>query len=83
MIFVELVEARFPWRGFFQDWLFAGVIVSVYLVIAALFAGARIHGTTFVVLGPQLLFSIVLIPIVSRLVAGLDRLRLRRVRLLR
>ncbi|MGN6497520.1 MAG: rod shape-determining protein MreD [Tsuneonella sp.] len=83
MIFVELVEARFPWRGFFQDWLFASVIVSVYLVIAALFAGGRIHGTTFVVLGPQLIFSIVLIPIVSRLVAGLDRLRLRRVRLLR
>ncbi len=83
MLGIELVEARFPWRGFFQDWLFASVIVTAYLFIAALFSGARIGGIALVSLLPQLIFSLVLIPIVSRLVAGLDRLRLMRVRLLR
>lgn len=80
MIGIELVEARFPWRGFFQDWIVAGVVVTWYLVIAALFSGGRIGGTALVVLVPQLAISLVLIPVMSRLVAGLDRFRLTRVR---
>ena len=80
MIGIELVEARFPWRGFFQDWIVAGVVVTWYLVIAALFSGGRIGGTALVVLVPQLAISVVLIPVMSRLVAGLDRFRLTRVR---
>ena len=80
MIGIELVEARFPCRGFFQDWIVAGVVVTWYLVIAALFSGGRIGGTALVVLVPQLAISVVLIPVMSRLVAGLDRFRLTRVR---
>jgi rod shape-determining protein MreD len=82
MIGIELVEARFPWRGFFQDWIVAGVVVTWYLVIAALFSGGRIGGTALLVMLPQLVVSIVLIPVMSRLVAGLDRFRLTRVRVL-
>ncbi len=80
MIGIELVEARFPWRGFFQDWIVAGVVVTWYLVISALFSGGRVGGTALVVLVPQIVISLVMIPIMSRFVAGLDRFRLTRVR---
>lgn len=80
MIGIEMVEARFPWRGFFQDWIVAAVVVTWYLVIAALFSGGRIGGTTLAVLLPQVTVSIILIPVMSRIVAGLDRFRLTRVK---
>ncbi len=80
MIGIELVEARFPWRGFFQDWIVAGIVVAWYLVIAALLSGGRIGFTALGVLVPQIVVSVVVIPIMSRFVAGLDRFRLTRVR---
>ncbi len=82
MLGMELFEAKFPWRGFFQDWLVAGGIVTLYLMIAAVFSGAAIAGTTPLVLAPQIVISLVLIPLLSRLVAVLDRFRLTRIRVL-
>jgi rod shape-determining protein MreD len=81
MIGIELVETRFPWRGFFQDWIVASVIVSWYLAMAALVSGALV-GVSLLVILPQLVLSVALIPLLSRFVAALDRLRLRRVRAL-
>ena len=80
MIGIELVETRVPWRGFFQDWIVTSVIVIWYLVLSALFSGAPVSVSALVVLLPQLLLSIALIPLLSRFVAGLDRFRLTRVR---
>jgi rod shape-determining protein MreD len=80
MIGIELVETRFPWRGFFQDWIVASVIVTWYLVLAAMFSGASVSAGVFLVLIPQLVLSVALIPLLSRFVAGLDRFRLTRVR---
>lgn len=80
MIALEILETRFPWRGFFQDWLVTGVLAAWYLVIAALFSGGKIGSTMMVVLLPQLVLTIVLIPMLARFVAGLDRFRLARVR---
>lgn len=80
MLGMEVFEAKFPWRGFFQDWVVAGAVVTLYLITAALLSGGRVDATMIVVLGPQVVVSIVLIPIVSRFVAGLDRFRLTRVR---
>ena len=80
MLGMELFEAKFPWRGFLQDWLVMSVIAAGYLVTAALFSGGRIGGTMLLVLGPQFVFTVALIPILSRFVAGLDRFRLTRVR---
>lgn len=80
MIGLEILEARFPWRGFFQDWLVAGLVSAWYLVIAALFSGGRIGGTMLLVLVPQLFLTIALFPLMSRFIAGLDRFRLTRVR---
>lgn len=82
MLGIELLEFRFPWRGFIQDWLVASLVLSAYLVLAALLSGAGLTWPTLVGLGPQLVLSVLLFPLVARLAAGLDRLRLTRIRVL-
>jgi rod shape-determining protein MreD len=80
LIVVQLIEARFPWRNFWLDWLTASGILVPYLALAALFSGAQLTIIQLGLIMPQLLLSIVLFPIVARVVAMLDRFRLRRVR---
>ena len=80
LIAVELIEIRFPWRNFWLDWLTASAILVVYLVVAAMLSGSALTLVQLTVILPQLLLSIVLFPVVARLVAQLDRLRLKRVR---
>jgi rod shape-determining protein MreD len=80
MIALEIIETRFPWRGFFQDWAVSGLLAISYLVTAAVFSGGRVGPTMLVVLVPQALLTFALIPVLSRFVAGLDRFRLARVR---
>ena len=82
MLGIELLEYRFPWRGFVQDWLVAAFVISAYLLAAAMVSGGRISGHTLIGLGPQLLMSVLLFPVVAGLVAGLDRFRLARVRVI-
>ncbi|MFN3509884.1 MAG: rod shape-determining protein MreD [Tsuneonella troitsensis] len=80
MIAIEILETRFPWRGFFQDWAVSGLLATGYLMIAALFSGGKLGLTMFAVLVPQIVLTLALIPILSRFVSGLDRFRLARVR---
>jgi rod shape-determining protein MreD len=80
MIAIDFIEARFPWRGFWQDWLTATLLVTAYLTTAALISGADLTVRQLQVIVPQLLLSVVLFPIIVRMVAILDRVRLRRVR---
>lgn len=82
MLGIELLEFRFPWRGFVQDWLVAAVVVTAYLALAALVSGASPSRYALIALGPQIVLSLLLFPIVARLTAGLDRLRLTRIRVL-
>lgn len=79
LIAIETVEARFPWRGFFQDWLVAAVVIAAYIVVCALLAGLHVPHL-MALLAPQLLLSILLFPIFGRMVAFFDRFRLRRFR---
>ncbi len=80
MIAIELIEARFPWRGFLQDWLTGGFVMVVFLVFAAFLSGGNMGGPMFKAIVPQILLTLLMLPIVSRLVARLDRLRLTRLR---
>lgn len=80
LIAIELLELRFPWRSFWLDWLTASALLTAYLAAAALFSGAEITLIQLTLIVPQLLLSIALFPLVARLVALLDRLRLLRVR---
>lgn len=80
LIAIELLEARFPWRSFLLDWLTASAIIAPYVVLAALLSGGISGFVQLSVIVPQVLVAIVLYPVVARLVAQLDRLRLMRVR---
>jgi len=80
LIAIELIELRFPWRNFWLDWLTASAILVPYLTIAALLSGAELTVVQLKVIVPQLIISIMLYPVVARLVSALDRLRLKRVR---
>jgi rod shape-determining protein MreD len=80
LLAIELIEYRFPWRGFLLDWALGAAILAVYLAAAALVSGARLTPVQLTVIVPQLLLSVVLYPFVAHLVALLDRLRLMRVR---
>jgi len=77
---IELIEARFPWRNFWHDWLTASAILGPYLVVAALLSGAALTFVQLTMILPQLVISIVVFPVLARLVARLDRLRLMRFR---
>lgn len=80
MIAIELIELRFPWRGFWQDWAVASIFITIFIAVGALFSGAALSLNQLVVLLPQLAFSIFLYPVIARIVSMLDRLRLTRVR---
>lgn len=80
MIAVELIEARFPWRGFWQDWFTAGLIAVAYWFAAFVLSGASLTLELLLVALPQALLSVLLYPIIVRMVASLDRFRLARAR---
>jgi rod shape-determining protein MreD len=83
MLLIELVEARLPWRGFLFDWLLGGSILAAGLFAGALLSGAPLGLPAVVAMVPQVLLSILLFPIIARMVSSLDRLRLMRFRMRR
>lgn len=80
LLAIELIELRFPWRTFLLDWLTAAAMLTAYIALAALFSGVALTLVQLTVIVPQLLLSIVLFPIIARMVSFFDRLRLMRVR---
>ena len=80
MLAIEVFETRFPWRSFWQDWMAAAAAIAVYIIGAALFSGAQVSLIVLISLGPQIVLSILIFPVIARIVAGLDRVRLLRVR---
>lgn len=78
LIAIEIIETRFPWRSFWQDWFTAGILIAAYLVGGWLLSGATPTMPSLIALVPQLLFSILAFPVIARLVARLDRMRLTR-----
>ena len=80
LLAIELIELRFPWRTFLLDWLTESAMLAAYIAFAGLFSGAALTLVQLTVIVPQLLLSIVLFPIIARMVSFLDRLRLMRVR---
>lgn len=80
LIALELIEIRFPWRNFWLDWLTASAILPLYLAVAAVLSDATPDFVQLRVIIPQIVVAIVLFPLVARIVAVLDRLRLMRVR---
>ncbi len=77
LLAMEAIDQRIVWRDFWIDWLLACVALLLYLVIAALLANAGSLGEVAVLVGPQSLWSMMLLPLMMRATAGLDRWRLR------
>lgn len=80
MIALDVIEARFPWRGFVHNWLVAAGFIAAYLLITLEIANHGAAQTALAVLAPQLVISILSYPLTARLVGAFDRLRLVRVR---
>ncbi len=66
--------------GFWQDWFTAGGMAVIYWLATLLLSGAPVTPEMFLVALPQAVLSILLYPILARMVAGLDRFRLARAR---
>ncbi|WP_284125371.1 rod shape-determining protein MreD [Parerythrobacter aestuarii] len=82
MLAIEILDSRFPWRNFVQDWITASLAIFAFLWLGAMFSGADISVTVVVSILPQVVLAILAFPIVARLVAALDRIRLLRVRVI-
>lgn len=83
MIVLEIIENRFPWRGFYQDWFTASLAIIAYTFAAMVVSGANVTFYLALAVLPQAAISIMLYPAISRIVAGLDRFRLARSRKIR
>ncbi len=80
MLAIEIIDIRFPWRGFAQDWLIAAAIAVVYILSTTLVSGSRLTLPLFAGIVPQLLFSIIVYPFIAFIVSRLDKMRLMRFR---
>lgn len=76
MLVMEVIDEKFLWRGFLQDWLAASALIAAYLLITSALAWIATGYPLPMVIVPQAVLSVVLYPVVTRLVALLDRVRL-------
>ena len=75
-IALDFVETRLPWRNSQTDWLLAAFVIAAYILISLLFANVAGGSTPVQVVLPQIALSMLCYPLVDRLVAWFDRLRL-------
>ncbi len=80
MIALEIIETRFPWRGFWQDWFTASLAIVLYILAAMVVSGAPLTPHLLLAAMPQIVLSVLLYPVFARIVARLDRFRLARSR---
>ena len=76
MLLMDLVDIRLRWRGFLQDWALAAAMIAGYLVLATLIANLAGGAAPLRAILPQVVLSLVVHPVITSLVAALDRLRL-------
>lgn len=76
---IHYSSQRIYWRGFWHDWIIAALLIAIIQSLAALIAhpGAGTGRVLGLVL-PQIVISILLVPLVMRLTGKFDNLRLRR-----
>jgi rod shape-determining protein MreD len=76
MIAIDVIENRFPWRGFAQDWLAAAAIITAGLIVALALANASGGSASLAVIAPQLIVAILIYPLTGRIASLADRFRL-------
>lgn len=76
MLGLQLLDTRMPWRDYLQDWLIAGIIIIMSLLLGLLFIGLAHHRAEVITLLPQMILSVAIFPLMLRLCSRLDRIRL-------
>lgn len=76
MLAMEFVDVRLRWRGFVQDWALAAALIAGYLVLATLISNLTGGAAPLRTILPQIALAVIAHPLVTRLVAAFDRLRL-------
>lgn len=79
MIAMDVLDMRLPWRSFVQDWMVTLLALAIYLISGLILSGAPITLPGLAALLPQFILSAMLFPLIARIVARLDRLRLMRI----
>jgi rod shape-determining protein MreD len=77
-IVIDLIDRRFVWRDHWQDWAIAAAAITAFLVMSLAFETFAGGGTPMVLLLPQIVISILIFPVLSRIAAMFDRWRLGR-----
>ena len=75
-IALEILEARLPWRNFLTEWVVASALIAIYIGFGLLLANFTAASTPFLFVMPQILLSILIYPLVGRVAAFIDRIRL-------
>lgn len=83
MLALDLIETRFPWRGFALEWAVAAAMIALYVPACLLLSNIAGASTNLSVVAPQIVLAILIYPVVGRLVALCDRFRLLPIRKLR
>jgi rod shape-determining protein MreD len=76
MVVIEIIDSRAVWRDHLQDWFLAATAIILVLIGGVAVSGLAHWAPELVVVVPQILFSILLFPLVVRLCARLDIWRL-------
>ena len=72
---IDLLDQRLVWHDFWQDWLLAAGGIASCLILGRLIASPiGAHVDTVLLL--QVIVSIMLYPVMTRLIAWLDRKRI-------
>lgn len=78
LIAMDIIEERYLWRNYWQDWLIAGLFIIFGLAGGLLINNFLSENVHFWILIPQIIISIAIYPLVLRFVGRLDHIRLRR-----
>jgi len=77
-LLMDVIDSRVVWRDYWMDWLFASVFLLAYSYCDWVIGRWMGSTANFGILWPQVGASILLYPVIARIVLTLDRWRLTR-----
>ncbi len=72
---LDIFDRWMMWRDYRQDWVIAGTLVTVVLLLGLAIANGSGGDTNTIILLPQIIVSVLMFPLMVRLCAWLDVLR--------
>ncbi len=73
---MDLLDRRMIWREAVQDWVVAGILILFVLLGGLFMANIGLADTNALMILPQILLAVLVFPMVSRVAAYLDHIRL-------